>query len=118
IGKMLQTVTETARDVIGGHQAITLFLDPRPGQRPKVQAYTSYSEKYSQWRQQTLNVDALASTMVFRSHTATRLTETELHEHPDWEFVKQLRVPPITGGMLAAPLTGRDGARLGVVYLC
>ena len=118
IGKMLQTVTETARDVIGGHQAITLFLDPRPGQRQKVQAFTSYSEKYSQWRHQPLSVDALASTMVFRSHTATRLTEAELHEHPDWEIVKQLRVPPITGGMLAAPLTGRDGTRLGVVYLC
>jgi signal transduction histidine kinase len=118
IGKMLQTVTDTAREVIGSHQAITLFLDPRPGQRPRVQAYTSFSDKYTEWRGQTLNVDPLASTAVFRSHTATRLTESELREHPDWEVVRQLRVPPIRGGMLAAPLTGRDGTRLGVIYLC
>src|SRR5436309_6983317 len=30
IDKMLQTVTDTARDVIGSHQAITLSIDPRP----------------------------------------------------------------------------------------
>src|SRR6185369_8685858 len=28
------------------------------------------------------------------------------------------RIPPIRGGMLAAPLNGRDGGRLGVIYLC
>src|SRR5437764_3242346 len=47
IDKMLQVVTETARDVIGAHQAITLFIDPRPGQRARrIQANAAYSDKY------------------------------------------------------------------------
>src|SRR5687768_11461448 len=45
IDEMLQAVTDTARDVIGSHQAITLFIDPRPGQRQKkAYAHASYSE--------------------------------------------------------------------------
>src|SRR2546429_1104422 len=47
IDKMIQTVTDTARDVIGAHQAITLFIDPRPGHRlRKVQAHGSFSVRY------------------------------------------------------------------------
>lgn len=119
IDRMLQTVTDTARDVIGSHQAITLFIDPRPGQRAsRVKACASYSPKYAEWKNQTLELEAIADTMVFRSYTATRLTEQELLEHPDWEIVRHVRVPPIRGGMLAAPMTGRDGTRLGVIYLC
>src|SRR4051812_43641063 len=49
IERLLQTVTETARDVIGTHQAITLFIlargsGPRP---PKTLAVTSFSDKYA-----------------------------------------------------------------------
>jgi CheY-like chemotaxis protein len=118
IDKMLQTVTDTARDVIGSHQAITLFIDPRPGQRQKkAYAHASYSERYAEWRGQPLQLDSIADTAVFRSYTATRMSEAELLEHPDWEIVRKVRIPPIRGGMLAAPLTGRDGSRLGVVYL-
>src|SRR4051812_36919807 len=119
IDRMLQIVTETAREVIGAHQAITLFIDPRPGQRARrVQASAAYSDKYSEWRGQPLQLDSITDTAVFRSYTATRMSESELLDHPDWEIVSKVRIPPIRGGMLAAPLTGRDGTRLGVVYLC
>ena len=30
---------------------------------------------------------------------------------------REASIPPIRGGMLAAPLTGRDGNNLGVIYL-
>jgi signal transduction histidine kinase len=117
IDRMLQTITETARDVIGAHQAITVFIDPRPGQRqPRTQSFTSYSEKYADWRGKLLHLDAVASTIAFRSHSATRMTESELRDHPDWEVVRRLEVPPVRG-MLAAPLSGRDGTRLGIIYL-
>src|SRR4051794_35908831 len=45
IEKLLQTVTDTARDVIGSHQAITLYVADPNGQArpPKAQAYTSFS---------------------------------------------------------------------------
>jgi signal transduction histidine kinase len=119
IERMIQTVTDTARDVIGAHQAITLFIDPRAsGTQRKVEATASYSDKYADWRGQPLELDEIVDTAVFRSYTATRLTEAELLEHPDWEIVQKVRVPPVRGGMLAAPLTGRDGTRLGVIYVC
>jgi signal transduction histidine kinase/ActR/RegA family two-component response regulator len=54
---------------------------------------------------------------VFTSRVATRLTESELLEHPDWEIVRRVRIPPVRGGMLAAPLVGRNGDHLGVIYL-
>ena len=86
------------------HQAITLFIDPRPGHRPeKVQAFASFSDKYSTWRGQPLQLDSIADTAVFRSYTATRLTEKELLDHADWDIVRKVRIPPICGGMLAAP---------------
>src|SRR5687767_4435268 len=116
---MLQTVTDTARDIVGAHQAITLFLvGPGGGARPpRTLNVTSFSDKYAAWRGRRLQLDAIATTVVAQSRAATRLTARELRDHPDWDVVNQAEVPPIGGGMLAAPLTGRDGTNLGVVYL-
>ena len=118
IERMLQTITEAARDVIQSHQAITLFIDPRATQRPaKTEAFTSFSDKYAEWRGRELNLDRIAHTLAAQSRTATRLTEGELRDHADWLIVRDAEIPPIHGGMLAAPLTGRDGNNLGVIYL-
>ena len=118
IDRMLQTITDAARDVIESHQAITLFVDPRSSQRPvKAEAFTSFSDKYAQWRDKPLNLDRIATTLAAQSRTATRLTEDELRDHADWLIVRDAEIPPIKGGMLAAPLTGRDGNNLGVIYL-
>ena len=118
IDRMLQTITDAARDVIDSHQAITLFIDPRGGQRPtKTEAFTSFSEKYAEWRGKPLQLDRIAQTLAAQSRTATRLSEAELHDHADWLIVRDVEIPPIKGGMLAAPLTGRDGNSLGVIYL-
>jgi signal transduction histidine kinase/DNA-binding response OmpR family regulator len=119
VERMLQTVTETARIVVGTHQSITLFIVPGGSDQrsTKTQSFSSFSDKYAPWRTQKLQLDPIADTLVARSHTATRMTEQELREHPDWEIVKQLNIPPVRGGMLAAPLTGRNGNNLGVIYL-
>lgn len=120
IEKMLQLVTETARDVIGAHQGITLYISSEGGlQRcAKTESFTSFSDKYSDWRDRKLQLDSIANTVVAKSSTATRLTRSELLHHPDWELVNNSGVPPITGGMMAAPLFTRDGIRLGVLYVC
>jgi signal transduction histidine kinase/DNA-binding response OmpR family regulator len=119
IEKMLQLVTTTAREVVGSHQAITLFiLDPGSDQRtPRTQSVSSFSDKYDAWRKRPLQLDAIARTVVAQSHGPTRMSERELHDHPDWEIVRELNIPPIRGGMLAVPLTGRSGNNLGVIYL-
>src|SRR4051812_3972914 len=118
IDRMLQTITDAARDVIESHQAITLFIDPRGTQRgPRTEAFSSFSDKYASWRDKPLELDRIAHTLAAQSRTATRLTEAELRDHADWLVVRDVEIPPIKGGMLAAPLTGRDGNNLGVIYL-
>jgi signal transduction histidine kinase len=131
--RMLQTITDTARDIVGAHQAITLLMihggfgnggarnAPQQQQQqqrpPKTVSVASFSDKYAHWRGRPLQLDRIATTLVAQSKTATRLTGRELHEHPDWEIVQQCEVPPVVGGMLAAPLTGHDAGNLGVIYL-
>ena len=119
VEKMLQTVTDTARDLVGSHQAIMLYvLEPAHGQRaPRTQAFSSFSDRYAEWRDRPLDLDLIATTVVARSHAGTRMTEQELREDPDWEIVRDASIPPIRGGMLAAPLVSRTGTHLGVIYL-
>jgi signal transduction histidine kinase/DNA-binding response OmpR family regulator len=119
IDKMLDTITDVARDVIGAHQAITVLIDPRPGSnKGRAQSCASYSEKYADWREKPVDLAPVAATVAARNHSATRLTNTELRMHPDWEILNNLNTPPLIGGVLAAPLTSRDGQNLGVIYLC
>ncbi|MDB5353668.1 MAG: two-component hybrid sensor and regulator [Phycisphaerales bacterium] len=115
---LLKVVADTARDIVGSHQAITLFVpeNDEPNGARRTEAVGSFSEKYAAWRIRPLRLDACANTQVARSPRATRMTEQELKRHPDWQIVRDLDVPPIRG-MLAAPLTGNDSRPIGVVYL-
>jgi signal transduction histidine kinase/response regulator RpfG family c-di-GMP phosphodiesterase len=117
IEQMLQTIADAARDVIGTHQAITLYLGDPHAPRTKSVAIGSFSDRYRDWRGRPLDLAAVTQTVVAQSRTPTRLTDAELRAHPDWEIVGNLVIPPVTGGMLAAPLCGRDGSNLGVIYV-
>jgi signal transduction histidine kinase/DNA-binding response OmpR family regulator len=115
---LMQVVADSARDIVGAHQAIALY-NPDPlvafGTR-QTEAVGSFSEKYSHWRGRRLRLDACAQTQVARSRRATRMDKAQLRAHPDWQIVQNLEVPPIEG-MLAAPLVAGDGRNMGVVYL-
>src|SRR4051812_7639052 len=67
--RLLQSVTDTAREVVGAHQAITLLVvNKGSDQRPaKTTAVTSFSDKYASWRKETLRLDPIANTMVAQS---------------------------------------------------
>src|SRR5947209_18072347 len=77
IERMLQTITDTARDVVGSHQAITLFAccDAAAVHARGVRtlSVSSFSEKYAEWRDRRLDLDAIAETLVARSRTPTRM---------------------------------------------
>lgn len=116
--KMLQIITDAARDIIGTHQAITLFiLDNGDNHHsPQVEAITSFSEKYEEWKTRRLQMDICARTLVANRRAVTRMTNEELYKHPDWDMVKDLQMPPIHG-VLAMPMYDRSGQNLGVIYL-
>jgi signal transduction histidine kinase/ActR/RegA family two-component response regulator len=126
VERMLQTLTDAARDIIGCHQAITLFLgdprlvagpgDPRPEGTTRL-ATASYSDKLATWKDKPLNIDTVASTLLAQSRVPVRMSVSELHVHPDWEIVRKLNLPMVTTGILTAPLLGRDGTHLGVIRL-
>jgi signal transduction histidine kinase/DNA-binding response OmpR family regulator len=132
--RTLQFITDTARDVIGSHQAITLFrMDAEglahDGRTPTpagteaggfARGYSSFSDKYADWRGRPLQLDLAAGSVVATSRTPTCLTPASLKAHPDFPLVVKLEtageIPPVVG-MLAAPLIGRDGRNMGVIYL-
>jgi signal transduction histidine kinase/DNA-binding response OmpR family regulator len=121
IERMLRTITDTARDVIGAHQAITVcvanWLSGQPA-AGRVVSVGSFSDRYPEWRTRELSLDAMATVLVERATAVTRLTDAEwLAAGPEWDVIRRAEIPPMRGGALIAPLTGRDGAVLGVVYV-
>jgi signal transduction histidine kinase/DNA-binding response OmpR family regulator len=123
IETMLRTVTDTAREVIGAHQAVTLsvadWLTPgaTPGAPRTVVSMGSFSNRHPDWQDRPLTLNAMAAALVARGREVSRLTETECALNPDWDVVREADLPPIRGGVLTVPLTSRDGTALGVLYL-
>ena len=121
MARTLQIITDSARDVIGSHQAITLFIldtEVQDDQAPRTRAFSSFSDKYADWRGRPLQLDAAATSVIATSRTASRLTAAQLPSHPDWSLMMKMKgeLPPIEG-VLAAPLIGREGRTVGVIYL-
>ena len=118
LGKLLKVVSDSARDIVGSHQAITLFL-PSQGVASgasRAEAVGSFSEKYADWQDRPLRLDACVQTQVARGRQAVRMNDSQLREHPDWHIVRDLDAPPVRG-MMAAPLAAGDGRGLGLIYL-
>jgi signal transduction histidine kinase/CheY-like chemotaxis protein len=117
--QMLRTITDTAREIIGAHQAIALYTAEPPsgpaGKETEITAIGSFSEIYADWRSRPLKSGPIANTIVARVRSATRLTEQQLDA--DWKAVSETGIPSIRGEILAAPLTGRNGTNFGLVYL-
>jgi signal transduction histidine kinase/DNA-binding response OmpR family regulator len=119
IDKMLQTVTDSAREVVGSQQCIAfLNADSALGsRRGYTRMATSFSDKHTAWRNHEVKLDNIATTVIAQSPSTTRLSDGEFRDHPDWETIRRLGVPLVQGGLLAAPLTDRGGKNLGLILL-
>jgi signal transduction histidine kinase/DNA-binding response OmpR family regulator len=119
IDQMLQTVTASAREVIGSHLCLALLrADPASANRAgRLRSAASISEKYANWRNRELNLETVTSTVIAQTPSTTRLSDVELREHPDWETIRHLGTPTVQGGLLAAPLTDSAGKNLGLILL-
>jgi signal transduction histidine kinase/DNA-binding response OmpR family regulator len=115
VEKIVQIATETARELIGAHQSI---MSASPGHRHHVHAasFASYSEKYARWRwpHNGPKIRDNSHSLVCATNRPMRMNRDELDGHPP------LLAPedgPQLHGLLAAPLTGRDGHNMGLVFL-
>jgi signal transduction histidine kinase/DNA-binding response OmpR family regulator len=121
---LLKTVADNARETIGTHQAITLFV---PGSSPGVcrcEAAGSFSDKFEAWRDRPLQLDPCLGTHLATAAATVRMTQEQLLHHPDWEILRDLDAPPIRG-IMVAPLVAatrlsspKSGSRsLGLIYV-
>ena len=108
---LLRQATETARALIGCHQAMTTVNDG--GQARHT---LSVSEKYAAWQRpdgDAANVYAF----VFERNQPTRLTQAELENHPIWRDLRGGEGGLPLRGWLSVPLMGQDGSILGRMRL-
>jgi signal transduction histidine kinase len=117
IEQMLQTVAESARDILGSEQCLATFLVDAGAACRRARSGASFSNRYSAWRDRDIDLEACASLVIAQAPGATRLSDSELREHPDWDLLRSLDIPPIRGGLLAAPLTDCNGKNAGLVLL-
>jgi signal transduction histidine kinase len=130
VDQMLRVVNDTARQIIGAHQAGAVAL-LGPG-RNRVLRVASFSDKFNGAAQSCcpLMEATDAWRTVQQSGKAMRLTQAEVERVARWaepasdpmriglppSALAPVTAPPMRG-WLAAPLTSRDGHNMGIVQL-
>jgi PAS domain S-box-containing protein len=111
--RVLQVVTDRARELIGCQIAVTSFS--QSGWRQAIHAISVAEERFRQDVERTTPVDSDIYALVCEENRAIRLTARELEDHPAWESF--LRCLPHRRGWLAVPLRNPDGRNLGMIQL-
>ncbi len=111
-GALLDMITQEARELIGVHQAFTsLVID---ADWSAALTAVELSEKYGDWRGHVPAADGTGFYgLVCEQNAPLRLSQAELDDYPASE---RSQSPPLRG-LLAAPLTTRDGQNLGLIFL-
>jgi signal transduction histidine kinase/DNA-binding response OmpR family regulator len=114
VQKIVQIVTETARELIGTHHAMTLVSS---GTHPvHTDSCVSYSEKNSAWRNKVPDIQSRGIyALVSGTNKPLRMTQIEIDAHAPTHSLAD-DGPPLRG-LLAAPLAGRDGRNMGAIFL-
>ncbi len=88
VEETLQAVVDQSRHVIGARQAVV-----------------------------SLDVDSDLALAVAQAGRPLRLTQGDLLAHPRWRQLREATGQPLAGGLLAVPLAGRNGGRIGLLLL-
>jgi GAF domain-containing protein/anti-sigma regulatory factor (Ser/Thr protein kinase) len=115
VERLVKTVTELARSIVGTHQAVTSRLWDG---WTEATTFVSLSEKYAAWR----DFDAVPQglgvlNVVTRENRPLRLRGDDLVAHPEWRGLRDAPDHPPLPDYLGAPLVGRDGRNLGLIQL-
>ena len=114
---VLRVVTEEARQIIGTHQSLLSMTAGAGGS--DVAPTLSISGKYASWQSPAPQpVHGSVVALVCQNNRPIRMTQAELQASPlETELQNQQPGSPPLRGLLAAPLTGRNGMNLGVIQL-
>ena len=110
--KMLQTITDKAKEVIGTHMAELRIRDERGGGWSSTSL--AVSTKYEQWRASDAGGVDLTEVIetVMASDRPVRLTKEDIRRD---RRTRSFANHPVREGWMATGLTGRSGRRLGVL---
>ncbi|MBG9388498.1 PAS domain-containing protein [Caenimonas aquaedulcis] len=114
---MLREVADQARSVIGAHMAVVSLT--KGSDWSQAISSLSMSDRYGAWRDyaEPPNGEGIYA-VVCETGRALRLTQAELLAHPRYRgFGAHAADHMQLRGLLAVPLTGRDGANMGLLQL-
>jgi signal transduction histidine kinase/DNA-binding response OmpR family regulator len=112
IEAIAQIATDTAREVIGCNQAVAVAA---PNSHPVYSiSHASYSPKLAKWEGKPFEATALRAFLA-SANKPMRMTRMELEANVFLQ--RDGEAGPSLQGLLAAPLSGRDGRNIGSIYL-
>lgn len=117
LDKLVEAVTENARQLVGAHQATTSLVVG--GNWARAVHAVSLSDKYQAWREYDERPDGSGIyRLVCQLNRPIRLTQGALEVHPAWRGFGEAasRHPPMRG-WLAVPLKKADGRNIGLIQL-
>jgi PAS domain S-box-containing protein len=113
----LQQITEEARGVVGAHLAATHRVSHTNWNGASVAV--SLSEKYGRFASFSIPPNGRGIyRRAIHAGQPLRLSASELTAHPDWRGLSGYKPdhPPLRG-LVAVPITNRDGTSVGVIML-
>jgi GAF domain-containing protein len=115
--EVLKNAAETARALIGAHQAAVAFLINKDWR--SIRKYFSLSEKYIEWADYTTPAVGLGiHGWLLDQNQPIRMSQAELEAHPQWKaFGDEAAKHPPMRGWLAAPILDRKGVNWGLFQL-
>ncbi len=112
--QMLQVVTDTAREIVGGKLALATLVSDRDAIDSKTLHSQTAAPDVDPAKIRACSAAAL-HTLMISANRPLRMTVGDLAAHPAWQQGPESLAGFAIRGCLAAPLTGRDGHKLGVV---
>lgn len=115
--EILRVINDSAREVIGAHEAETVITAARAASGPERSR--SYSAKYEGWSREGRQVDLSGIyEEVWQRNEPVRMTKKEIETSFMSHGVSNVQAAhPMLEGWLAVPLAGRTGRTLGLIQV-
>ena len=117
LNEMLEVINESAREIIGAHEAETVITIA--GGRDELAHTRSHSAKYAAWAAEGRTIDLTPIyTMVWAENQPVRMTKKEIETSLSARgLFGAMPGHPLLRGWLAVPIINQDGRSLGLIQV-